>query len=174
VSTVALLDVDGTLVDTNYHHAIAWYRALRQHDAVIPVWRIHRHIGMGGDQLIAAVAGEDVEAEHGDDVRDAEKALYMAMIEEVEPLEGARELIAEAAERADQVMLASSAKAAEVEHYVDLLDAREGLPDAVSCGGRLDLAIVDSIDAVRGCEEDHTDVATARAPNWESPPGLRL
>jgi len=125
VSTVALLDVDGTLVDTNYHHAIAWYRALRQHDAVIPVWRIHRHIGMGGDQLIAAVAGEDVEAEHGDDVRDAEKALYMAMIEEVEPLEGARELIAEAAERADQVMLASSAKAEEVEHYVDLLDARE-------------------------------------------------
>ena len=125
MSTVALLDVDGTLVDTNYHHAIAWYRALRQHDAVIPVWRIHRHIGMGGDQLIAAVAGEDVEAEHGDDVRDAEKALYMAMIEEVEPLEGARELIAEAAERADQVMLASSAKAEEVEHYVDLLDARE-------------------------------------------------
>jgi len=125
VSTVALLDVDGTLVDTNYHHAIAWYRALRQHDAVIPVWRIHRHIGMGGDQLIAAVAGEDVEAEHGDDVRDAEKALYMAMIEEVEPLAGARELIAEAAERADQVMLASSAKAAEVEHYVDLLDARK-------------------------------------------------
>jgi HAD superfamily hydrolase (TIGR01509 family) len=125
VSSAALLDVDGTLVDTNYHHAIAWYRALRQHGAIVPVWRVHRHIGMGGDQLVAAVAGEEVEDEHGDDIRDAETALYMAMIEEVEPLEGARELIADLGERADEVMLASSAKADEVEHYVDLLDARE-------------------------------------------------
>jgi HAD superfamily hydrolase (TIGR01509 family) len=125
VSSAALLDVDGTLVDTNYHHAIAWYRALRQHGAVVPIWRVHRHIGMGGDQLVAAVAGDEVEDEHGDEIRDAEKALYMAMIEEVEPLEGARELIADLGERADKVMLASSAKSDEVEHYVDLLDARE-------------------------------------------------
>jgi HAD superfamily hydrolase (TIGR01509 family) len=125
VSRAALLDVDGTLVDTNYHHALAWYRALRQHGAIVPVWRVHRHIGMGGDQLVAAVAGDEVEEEHGDDIRDAEKALYMAMIDEVEPFEGARELIAELGERADAVMLASSAKAEEVEHYVDLLDARE-------------------------------------------------
>ena len=128
MSTAALLDVDGTLVDTNYHHAIAWYRALRQHGAIVPIWRIHRHIGMGGDQLVAAVAGEGVEAEHGDEIRDAEGALYMSMIEEVEPFEGARELIADLGERADQVLLASSAKAEEVEHYVDLLDAR-GLAD---------------------------------------------
>jgi HAD superfamily hydrolase (TIGR01509 family) len=125
VSTAALLDVDGTLVDTNYHHAIAWYRALRQHDAIVPIWRVHRHIGMGGDQLVAAVAGDEVEEEHGDDIRDAEKALYMAMIEEVEPLDGARDLILDLKERVDQVVLASSAKADEVEHYVDLLDARE-------------------------------------------------
>jgi HAD superfamily hydrolase (TIGR01509 family) len=125
VSTAALLDVDGTLVDTNYHHAIAWYRALRQHDAIVPIWRIHRHIGMGGDQLVAAVAGDEVEEEHGDDIREAEKALYMAMIEEVEPFDGARDLIADLSERADEVVLASSAKAEEVEHYVDLLGARE-------------------------------------------------
>ena len=125
MTTAVLLDVDGTLVDTNYHHAIAWYRALRQHDAIVPIWRIHRHIGMGGDQLVAAVAGDAVEEERGDDIRDAEKALYMAMIEEVEPFDGARELIADVGGRADEVMLASSAKAEEVEHYVDLLDARE-------------------------------------------------
>ena len=121
----AILDVDGTLVDTNYHHAVAWYRALRQHDVVVPIWRIHRHIGMGGDKFIAAVAGDEVEAEHGDDIRGAEKALYTAMIEEVEPLAGARDLIADLKERVDRVVLASSAKAEEVEHYVDLLDARE-------------------------------------------------
>ena len=51
----AILDVDGTLVDTNYQHALAWYRAFRQHGVVLPIWRIHRHIGMGGDQLVAAL-----------------------------------------------------------------------------------------------------------------------
>ena len=60
----AILDIDGTLVDTNYHHAIAWYRAFLQSDAVLPLWRIHRHIGMGGDQLVAALAGEDFDREH--------------------------------------------------------------------------------------------------------------
>ena len=79
----AILDVDGTLVDTNYHHAIAWYRAFRQQDKLIPIWRIHRHMGMGGDQLVGQLAGDDWEEEHGEDVRTAEKALYMALIEEV-------------------------------------------------------------------------------------------
>ena len=54
---IALLDVDGTLVDTNYHHAIAWYRAFREHGLTLPVWRIHRHIGMGGDHLVAVLGG---------------------------------------------------------------------------------------------------------------------
>jgi phosphoglycolate phosphatase-like HAD superfamily hydrolase len=54
----AILDVDGTLVDTNYHHAIAWFRAFRDQGVTPPVWRIHRHMGMGGDQLVAAVAGD--------------------------------------------------------------------------------------------------------------------
>ena len=42
----AIFDVDGTLVDTNYHHAIAWFRAFRRHDLTVPVWRLHRAIGM--------------------------------------------------------------------------------------------------------------------------------
>ena len=50
----AVLDIDGTLVDTNYHHAIAWFRAFARHDIVLPIWQIHRHIGMGGDQVVTA------------------------------------------------------------------------------------------------------------------------
>ena len=80
---------------------------------------------MGGDQLVAALAGDDWDEEHGDDVRTAEKALYMALIDEVEPLEGARELIEDLKGRGHSVVLASSAKADEVDHYLDLLDARE-------------------------------------------------
>jgi phosphoglycolate phosphatase-like HAD superfamily hydrolase len=121
----ALLDVDGTLVDTNYQHAIAWYRAFRRHDVIVPVWRIHRHIGMGGDQLVDAVAGQGVERENGDDIRAAEGELYMEVIDEVAPFEGARDLIAELGRRGHAVVLSSSAKQDEVDHYLDLLDVRE-------------------------------------------------
>jgi HAD superfamily hydrolase (TIGR01509 family) len=129
VPPAAILDIDGTLVDTNYQHAIAWYRAFRRHGIVLPVWRIHRHIGMGGDQLVKALTDERMEEEKGDDIRDAEKPLYMAMIDEVEPLAGARELMTDLKERGHPVVLASSAKKDEVEHYLDLLDARD-LADA--------------------------------------------
>jgi HAD superfamily hydrolase (TIGR01549 family) len=130
----AILDIDGTLVDSNYQHAIAWYRALRQHGHVLPIWRIHRHIGMGGDQLVASLCGDEVEAQQGDDLRDAEKALYMALIDEVEPLAGARELIVDLQRMGRRIVLASSAKPDEVEHYLDLLDAR-GLADAWTTAG---------------------------------------
>ena len=123
--TVAIVDIDGTLVDTNYHHAIAWYRAFRAHGFVVQLWRIHRSIGLGGDQLVASLIGKEADAEHGDGIRDAEKQAYMALIGEVAPLEGARELLLELRERDHTVVLASSAKPDEVEHYVDLLVARD-------------------------------------------------
>jgi HAD superfamily hydrolase (TIGR01509 family) len=121
----AILDIDGTLVDTNYHHAIAWYRAFRRHGITLPLFRIHRHIGMGGDQLVGALAGERWDAEHGDDVRETEGELYMELIDEVRPLEGARELLEALHERGHALVLASSAKPHEVDHYLDLLQARE-------------------------------------------------
>jgi len=130
----AILDVDGTLVDSNYHHALAWYRALRQHGQVLPVWRIHRAIGMGGDQIVRGLCGDAVEDDLGEDIRAAEKALYMAVIEEVEPLEGARALMEDLKRLDRRVVLASSAKPDEVEHYLDLLDAR-GLADAWTSAG---------------------------------------
>jgi len=127
--TVAVLDIDGTLVDTNYQHAIAWYRAFRQHGIVLPIWRIHRHIGMGGDQVVGALTDERTEREKGDDIRASEKTLYFQLIDEVQPMAGSRELIEQLKARGHTVVLASSAKEDEVDHYLDLLDARD-LADA--------------------------------------------
>lgn len=132
--SAAILDIDGTLVDSNYQHTLAWYRAFRQHGHVLPVWRIHRHIGMGGDQLVASLCGDEVEAEQGDDIRAAEKVLYVELIHEVKPLQGARELIVDLKRDDRRVVLASSAKPEEVEHYLDLIDAR-GLADAWTSAG---------------------------------------
>ena len=122
---IAVLDIDGTLVDTNYQHALAWYRAFRRHGIVLPVWLVHRHIGMGGDQVVEALTDEQTERELGEQIREAEGELYFEMIEEVEPMRGSRELIEEVRRRGHAVVLASSAKEQEVEHYLDLLDARE-------------------------------------------------
>lgn len=122
---IAILDIDGTLVDTNYQHALAWFRALLEFELVVPIWRIHTHIGMGGDQVVTALCGEDVEREHGDAIRDVETEQYGKLIGEVQPMERSRELITALNERGHTVVLASSAKQDEVDHYLDLLDARD-------------------------------------------------
>lgn len=125
MSIAVVLDVDGTLVDTNYQHAIAWHRALRAHGYVVQAWEIHRHIGMGGDQLVAALIGDEGEEADGDGIRAAEGDAYGELIGEVEPMEGAIELLRELHDDGAAVILASSAKEDEVDHYLDLLEARD-------------------------------------------------
>jgi HAD superfamily hydrolase (TIGR01509 family) len=121
----AILDIDGTLIDSNYQHALAWYRAFRLHGITIPVWRCHRAIGMGGDQVVPYLAGEGFEREQGDTVRLEEHALFLQMVHEVQPFAGARGLIEDLKARGAKVVLASSAKPEDVAVYLDLLDARE-------------------------------------------------
>jgi hypothetical protein len=87
----AILDIDGTLVDTNYHHAIAWYRAFI---------RAARSCRCGGSTVASGWAATSwsppspvtTSRPAGDDVRAAEKALYMALIHEVRPFADARDL----------------------------------------------------------------------------------
>ena len=126
---IAVLDVDGTLVDTNYQHALAWYRALRSLGETFPVWRIHRLIGMGGDQLVAALGGDDVEERIGDAARERWVEEVDPMMGETALLPGARELILALKERGHRVVLASSGKPHHVDRALDLLDARD-LADA--------------------------------------------
>jgi HAD superfamily hydrolase (TIGR01509 family) len=120
-----VLDVDGTLVDTNYQHAIAWHRALRDHGYTVQLWEIHRHIGMGGDQLVAALIGEEGEHADGEAIRDSEGEAYGELIGEVQAMSGSTELLRELREDGAKAIFSSSAKAEEVEHYLDLLDARD-------------------------------------------------
>jgi HAD superfamily hydrolase (TIGR01509 family) len=120
-----ILDVDGTLVDSNYHHVLAWSRAFHAHGCTAPLWQIHRAMGMGADKLIKHLLGSESERAHGDEIRASESQLYSQLIGEVEPLPEARKLLVDLKDANLQVILASSAKQSELDHYLDLLEARE-------------------------------------------------
>jgi HAD superfamily hydrolase (TIGR01509 family) len=132
--TIAVLDVDGTLVDSNYQHALAWYRALLSFDEVHPVWRLHRLIGMGGDQVIKTLGGDELEERIGEEARKRQAEHVDEMIGEVSPLPGARELLLAIKERGHRLVLASSGQPRHVDIAVDLLDARD-IADAWTSSG---------------------------------------
>lgn len=119
-----VIDLDGTLIDTNYHHAIAWFHAFRDVDVDVPIWRIHRHIGMGGDQFVPAVAGQEVEERHGSELRDGWEHHFAAIMDETRPLPGARELLAALKDRGHPVVLATSSPSEQLDRHLDVLGAR--------------------------------------------------
>jgi HAD superfamily hydrolase (TIGR01509 family) len=117
-----LFDIDGTLLDSTYHHALAWHRAFTRCDIAVPLWKVHRAIGMGGDRLVAHVVGDDVEKEHGDELREGWEEEYSELVAEVRPLPGASELIRKLADEGYVVALASSGKKGFSEDAVKTLD----------------------------------------------------
>ncbi|WP_133981439.1 HAD family hydrolase [Kribbella voronezhensis] len=124
-SAIAVLDIDGTLIDSNYQHALAWYRALRSVGEIFPVWRLHRLIGMGGDQVVAAIGGDDLERRVGDQAREQQGKEVDALLDEMAPLPGARDLLLAIKERGHRLVLASSAQERHVDVFLDKLDARD-------------------------------------------------
>jgi len=126
-----VLDIDGTLLDSNYHHTLAWARAFAHVDEPVPTWRVHRHIGMGGDRLVAAVAGDGVESRLGSEIRERWEHEYDRLIDETCLFAGAQELLRALRHRGLQVALASSSIPRHAEHALALLDA-DHLADAAT------------------------------------------
>ena len=121
----AIVDVDGTLVDSNYQHVLAWEEAFRGNSVFVPNWLIHRHVGMGGDQLVSAVAGNEVEREHGDRIRDAHAEAFKPFLKEIEAFPDARAFLEDLKRRGHAIALATSAKGNELERYLELLNAED-------------------------------------------------
>ncbi len=122
-----LFDVDGTLVDTNYLHTVAWWEAFAQAGHEVPMAPIHRAIGMGSDQLLDALLPAD--RDHGADggIRAAHSALYSVYWSRLRPLPGAAALLRACSGAGLRVVLASSADPRELE----VLRAALGCDDAI-------------------------------------------
>lgn len=117
-----LLDVDGTLVDTNYFHVVSWYEAFRDAGETVPMWRIHRCVGMGADKLLEELAGGD-----RPDIEKGWSRHYDDWKDRVSVLPGARELVRGLHERGLQVALATSGQEDDVAHLREVL----GVDDCV-------------------------------------------
>jgi HAD superfamily hydrolase (TIGR01549 family) len=120
---VALLDIDGTLLDSTYHHALAWARAFAEVGHPVPVWRLHRRIGMGGDRLVAEILGPELAEEIGEDAKSRREAAYDEVIGATRLLPGARELLDGLRAAGLEVVLASSSIPKHAEHALRLLVA---------------------------------------------------
>jgi HAD superfamily hydrolase (TIGR01549 family) len=122
-----LLDLDGTLVDSNYFHTIAWFRAFQRHGHVVPMAHIHRLVGMGADQLLEELLGAYEEA-----VEDAWQDEFVRLRDEIRALPGAADLARVMKERGATVVLATSGKPDDVEALRKTLGADEWIDDAVN------------------------------------------
>ncbi|HEX5202539.1 MAG TPA: HAD family hydrolase [Actinoplanes sp.] len=127
-----LLDVDGTLVDTTYLHAVAWWEALRQRGVDVPMATIHRGIGMGSDKLLDHLLGESRDRDKDDESTTAHDVLYRAWWERLRPLPGAADLLRAIADRGLAVVLASSAKEPELEQLRRVIGADDVITAATS------------------------------------------
>jgi phosphoglycolate phosphatase len=128
----AVLDIDGTLVDSVYAHVWSWREAFRIVGLDVPTWKIHRAIGMGGDQLVRAVAGADVEESLGDEVRGRQSDLYTDLSQHLVATRGATGLLEALKARGLAVVLASSGAREDTDRSVALLEADPYLDATIS------------------------------------------
>ena len=161
-----LLDVDGTLVDSTYLHALAWLRAFRTIDEKPPWYRVHRTIGMGGDKLVGHVLGDEVEERHGDALRDRWEEEYAALVGEVPAFPGAAELVADVRRQRLRVALASSGAQRFTDDAMELLGVGADDVDAVTSADDAD----DSKTRTSWRSHWSAPAATGRSW-WATPPG---
>ena len=127
MARVVVLDVDGTLMDTNYLHTEAWARAFEEAGHRVPRYRLHKQIGKGAELLIREFVDDEEKVEM---IQDLHSEIYEELQAYGHPLPGAKELVSSLKERGYEVWFVTSAKDEELEHHMQELEA-EGTVDGV-------------------------------------------
>jgi HAD superfamily hydrolase (TIGR01509 family) len=133
-----LFDIDGTLVDSNYLHVHAWYRAFQEVGFDVEAWRIHRSIGMDGTTLVSSLTG-DADEDTRSRAKDLHSRYYKESAPLLRPLPGAQELLQRVDKLGLQVVLATSAPDDELEILRKVL-ASDALISAVTSSKDVDTA----------------------------------
>lgn len=131
MAKIVVLDVDGTLMDTNYLHTEAWARAFEEVGSRVPRERIHKQIGKGSDQLIGEFVEDGGSAEK---VNELHGEIYAELQPYSYPLPGAKELVTSLHEKGYRVWFVTSAKPEELKQYLDQLETEGKLTGIVSSG----------------------------------------
>jgi HAD superfamily hydrolase (TIGR01509 family) len=129
-----LFDVDGTLVDTNYLHAVTWWQAFSQGGHYVPMTDIHRSIGMGSDQMLDHLLPADRDSGADANMQTSHDALYATYWSRLQSLPGAADLLRACKARGLTVVLASSAGEAEAGILRGVIDAEDAIDDATFSG----------------------------------------
>lgn len=127
-----LFDVDGTLVDSNYQHTLAWWQAFRRFGHDVPMAEIHRAIGMGGDKLVAHLLCEDRDADQDAELDATHGAVFSTYWPGLRSFEGAADLVRRCADDGLTVVLASSASQQELGVLRGIIGADEAISAATS------------------------------------------
>jgi HAD superfamily hydrolase (TIGR01509 family) len=132
MADAVIFDVDGTLVDTNYLHAVCWWEAFRQYGHGVDMAAVHRAIGMGSDKLLDQLLPDDRDRSADDDIRAAHRSLYGEYWPRLRAFPGAADLLRACASRGMTVVLASSAAERELKALRAVLDADDAITAATS------------------------------------------
>ena len=126
---VVVLDVDGTLMDTNYLHTEAWARAFEEAGHRMPRVRLHKEVGKGAGLLIREFVEDEETVER---IQDLHSEFYDGLQEYGHPLPGAKELISSLKQRGYEVWFVTSAKDEELEHHMQELEAEDNVNGVVN------------------------------------------
>jgi HAD superfamily hydrolase (TIGR01509 family) len=124
-----LFDIDGTLVDSNYLHTIAWFRAFDGLGYRVPMARIHRAIGMGSDKLIPSLVGDEADTTRADELHGEQ---YERLHAELRAFDGAGDLLRACKDRGARVVLATSAKKRDLEALTNAIGADDAIDEITS------------------------------------------
>ncbi len=110
-----LFDLDGTLIDSNYQHVLAWSEALRSAGVVIPLWKIHRRIGMSGKSFLKELLRElpGRKSLNLGRLENRHDALFLHWISRLSPLPGAAQLLTHLARRQVRIAIATTGRRAQ-------------------------------------------------------------
>lgn len=152
-----LLDIDGTLVDSNDAHTRAWVGALAEHGYVVPFEQIRPLIGMGGDKVLPDLTGLDPESGEAERISTARSELFLRELPSLRPMPGTRLLLERSRDEGLELIVATSAKSNEVRALLE----QAGVSDLI--------ALASSADDARSSKPDPDIVQAALRLNGSHP-----